>query len=69
VAHAYNPSCLGGKDQEDLGLTSDLENSSRDPISKIPNTKRACVVAQGVGAEFKPWYCKKTKKTPGILAS
>jgi hypothetical protein len=29
---------------------------------KIPNTKRAGDVAQGVGPEFKPQYCKKTKK-------
>jgi hypothetical protein len=26
----------------------------RDPILKIPNTKRASGVAQGVGPEFKP---------------
>jgi hypothetical protein len=29
-------------------------NSSRDPISKIPNTKRAGGVAQGVDPKFKP---------------
>jgi hypothetical protein len=33
----------------------------RDPISKIPNTKRAGGVAQGVGPEFKHWYSKKKK--------
>jgi hypothetical protein len=33
-------------------------NSSRDPISKIPNTKRAGGVAQGVGPECKPQYHK-----------
>jgi hypothetical protein len=34
-------------------------NSSRDPISKIPITKkRAGGVAQGKGPEFKPQYCK-----------
>jgi hypothetical protein len=39
-------------------------NSSWDPISKIPNIKRAGGVAQGVGPEFKPLYCKtKTTKT------
>jgi hypothetical protein len=27
-------------------------NSLRDPISKIPNTKRADGVAQGLGPEF-----------------
>jgi hypothetical protein len=34
-------------------------NSSQDPISKKPN---ASGVAQGVGPEFKPQYCKKRKK-------
>jgi hypothetical protein len=34
----------------------------RDPISKVPDTKRAGGVAQAVGPEFKPWYCKKKKK-------
>jgi hypothetical protein len=29
---------------------------------EIPNTKRAGGVAQGVGPEFKPQYCKKRKK-------
>jgi hypothetical protein len=28
---------------------------------KIPYTKRAGGVDQGVGSEFKPWYCKKEK--------
>jgi hypothetical protein len=36
-------------------------NSSRDPISKNPSQKRAGRVAQGVGPEFKPQYCKKKK--------
>jgi hypothetical protein len=29
------------------------------PISKIPNTKKASGVAQGVDPEFKPQYRKK----------
>jgi hypothetical protein len=36
-------------------------NSSGDPSSKIPNTKRAGGVTQGGGSEFKPQYCKKKK--------
>jgi hypothetical protein len=52
----------GGRDQEDCGLKPAQENSSRDPISKIPNTKRADGVAQGIGHEFKPQYHKKKKK-------
>jgi hypothetical protein len=34
-------------------------NSSRDPILKISNTKRAGGVDKGVGPEFKLWYHKK----------
>jgi hypothetical protein len=34
----------------------------QDPISKIPNTKRAGGVAQSVSSEFKPQYQKKEKK-------
>jgi hypothetical protein len=34
-------------------------NSSRDPISKKPITKRVGGVAQDEGPEFKPQYCKK----------
>jgi hypothetical protein len=34
----------------------------RETLSrKIPNTKRAGGVAQGVNPEFKPWYKKKKK--------
>jgi hypothetical protein len=39
----------------------------RDPISKIPNTKRAGGVAQGVGPEFKPQYRKKKKEKKELL--
>jgi hypothetical protein len=34
VAHTYNPSYSGGRDQETLGSKPDQENSSRDPILK-----------------------------------
>jgi hypothetical protein len=56
VAHSYNPSYSGGRDQEDCGLKLAQANSLRDPISKIPNTKRAGGVAQGVGPDFMPLY-------------
>jgi hypothetical protein len=62
VAHACNPSDLGGRDQEDHGLKPAWANSLRDPISKIPITKRAGGVAQGEGPEFKPQYHEKKKK-------
>jgi hypothetical protein len=57
VAHAYNPSFSGGRDQEDCGSKPAWANSSQDPISKNPSQKRAGGVAQGVGPEFKPQYC------------
>jgi hypothetical protein len=62
VAHTCNPSYSGGRDQEDHSLTQAQANSSRDPISKIPNTKRAGGVAQDVGPKFKPQYCKRKKR-------
>jgi hypothetical protein len=34
----------------------------RDPISKVPNTKKAGGVSQSVGPEFKPQYCKNKTK-------
>jgi hypothetical protein len=39
VAHAYNPSYSGGKDQEDHGSKPAQENISRDLISKNPLQK------------------------------
>jgi hypothetical protein len=58
VAHVYNPSYSGSRDQEDHSSKPAWVNSSRDPISK----KRAGGVAHGVGLEFKPQYHKKEKK-------
>jgi hypothetical protein len=40
VAHAYNPSYSGGKDQEDHGSKPVWANSLRDPISKETITKK-----------------------------
>jgi hypothetical protein len=54
VAHAYNPSYLGGRDQEDRGLKPARANSLRDPISKKNLHKnRTGVVAQDEDSEFK----------------
>jgi hypothetical protein len=36
--HAYNPIYSGGRDQEDHSLKPAEANSSRAPISEIPNT-------------------------------
>jgi hypothetical protein len=40
VAYACNPSYSGGRDQEDCSLKPGWANSSRDPISKKPITKK-----------------------------
>jgi hypothetical protein len=59
VAHSYNPSYSGSRDQEDPCLKPAQANSSQDPISKTPITKRTGGMAQGEGPEFKPQSEKK----------
>jgi hypothetical protein len=59
VAHIYNPSYSGGRDQEDHVSKPTQPNSWWDPILKTLHKKRAGGVAQGVGFEFKPKYLKK----------
>jgi hypothetical protein len=58
VAHTYNPSYSRVRDQKDQDPKPAQANSSCNPISKIPITKRPGGVAQGIGPEFKPQYCK-----------
>jgi hypothetical protein len=41
VAHAYNPSYSGGRDQEDFGLKLAWTNSLRTLSRKNPSHKRA----------------------------
>jgi hypothetical protein len=48
VAHAYNPSYSGGRDQEDHGSKPALAISMQDPILKKPFTKQAGGVARVV---------------------
>jgi hypothetical protein len=61
VAHACNPSCSGGRDQEDH--RSKPEQIVCKTLSrKNPSQKTVGGVAQGVGPEFKPQYCKKERK-------
>jgi hypothetical protein len=63
VAHTYNPSYSGGRDQEDCSLKPAQENSLQGPISKNPTEKkRTGGVSQSVGPEYKPQYHKKKKK-------
>jgi hypothetical protein len=40
VAHIYNFSRSGGRDQEDHGLKPDWAKCSGDPISKSPSPKK-----------------------------
>jgi hypothetical protein len=62
VAHAYNPSYSGGRDQEVLCSKSTQANSLRDPILKNPITKKSWWSGlRGVGCEFKPQFHKKKK--------
>jgi hypothetical protein len=67
VVLAYNLSYSGGRDQEDYSSKPAWVNSSQDPISKKPITKRAGGVAQGVGPEFKREH-HETKTKPGTLS-
>jgi hypothetical protein len=55
MAHPCRPSYSGDRDQEDRGSKPTRASNLREPILKIPNTKRAGEVAQGAGPEFKPW--------------
>jgi hypothetical protein len=51
VAHACNPSYLGGRDQEEHSSKLAHANSLQDPIlkkKKTPSWKRADGVAQGI---------------------
>jgi hypothetical protein len=63
IAHAYNPSYSGGRDQKDRGSNPAQANSSRDPISEKNTTKNwAGGVVQGVSPEFKLQYYQKKRK-------
>jgi hypothetical protein len=68
AAHVYNPSYLGGRNQEHHSSKPAKANSSKDPISKKPITKKK---GWWSGSryrpefKFKPQYHKtkiKTKK-------
>jgi hypothetical protein len=40
VPHTCNPNYSEGRDQEDHGMRPVRSNGSRDPILKMPNTKK-----------------------------
>jgi hypothetical protein len=56
VAHTYNPSYSGGRDQEDHGSKPACKNNSQDPMSKnTPPQKRARVPQRvGPSSNLKP---------------
>jgi hypothetical protein len=57
VAHAYNPSNSGGRDQEDPGSLKPVRaNSLQDPISKTPITKKELIEWLKVDPEFNPQH-------------
>jgi hypothetical protein len=63
VVHICTPDYSGGRDQEHHHSKPAQANRPRDPISKTTHhKKRAGGVAQDVGSEFKPQYCKKRKR-------
>jgi hypothetical protein len=58
MAHTYNTSNSGGKDQEDHGS----KPTGASTLQKNPSQKRASGMAQSVGPEFKPQYHTHTHK-------
>jgi hypothetical protein len=63
VAHTYNPSYSGGRDQEDRVQSQPGQVVLETLSQKNPSQKRVGRVAQGVGLEFKPQNQKKKKKS------
>jgi hypothetical protein len=63
VAHVYNPSYSGGRNQEDRGSKPAWANTLQDPIlKKTHHKKRSGGVAQDVGPEFKSQYQKRERE-------
>jgi hypothetical protein len=64
VAHTYNPSYSGGRDQEDCSLKPDQANNSQNPISKKKTFTKIRLVewikVKAVGSN--PSMQKKKKK-------
>jgi hypothetical protein len=54
IIHSCNPSYSGGRNQEDHGSSQPGQT-----VQKHPSQKGAGGLAQGVGPEFKPQYCRK----------
>jgi hypothetical protein len=62
VAHFWNPSYCGDKDQEEKGSKPAWANRARPYLKKNPHKKRTGGIVQSVGPEFK--YPKNTKQKP-----
>jgi hypothetical protein len=62
LSHAHNPSYPGGRNQEDSGSKPTWANSSGDPISKRPITKKGYRVTQVVKASATVKFYSATKK-------
>jgi hypothetical protein len=70
LAHACNPSCLGGWNQEDCGLRLAWPNSSQNPSPKIYwrcGTSSRGPDLQVWSPEFKPQSHQKKKKDNNVL--
>jgi hypothetical protein len=67
MAHAYNPSCSGGRDQEDYSSKPAWVNILGDPISKKPFTKKGWWSDSKCRPEFKCHHQKKKKKKKKVL--
>jgi hypothetical protein len=66
VTHAYNPSCSGGKDQEDHGSKSQSgHNSSQDPILKKFFTKKGW----WSGSRCRPWVQTPVPKQRNVIGT
>jgi hypothetical protein len=67
VAHVYNPSYTGGRNQEDLSSKPAQANSLKDLIFNKPITKRGLVEYLKVGAvSSNPSVTKRKKKKTEI---
>jgi hypothetical protein len=64
VAHSCNPNYSGGRDQEYHGSKQIVYETY---LKRNSSQKRAGGVAQSVGLEFKPQYCKKKKRRKEFL--
>jgi hypothetical protein len=68
LVYAYNPSYSGARDQEDHSSKPDLGKCFTRPyLEKNSSQKRAGGLAQGVGPEFTPQYCKKNQIKPNTF--